>query len=85
MSPGIRKRRINPGSDRVIAAGYGSYRPLVPNVDDVRRAQNRRIDIVILKADLINDREAESKEMPLPSDLKVKQQVEKENLESITY
>lgn len=29
--------------------GYGEYRPLVPNEDDLSRAMNRRVDIVILK------------------------------------
>jgi len=71
--------------DRFSAAGYASYRPLVPNIDSVQREKNRRIDIVVLKADLVNDREAESREMPLPSDLRIKKQIEKENLESITY
>lgn len=71
--------------DRMSAAGYANYKPLVPNIDDIQREKNRRIDIVILKADLINDREVESREMPLPSDLKIRQQIEKENLEAITY
>lgn len=71
--------------DRLSAAGYGSFKPLVPNIDDITRAKNRRIDIVVLKADLIEDKEKESREMPLPSDLKMRQQIEKENLETITY
>jgi len=71
--------------DRMSAAGYAEYKPLVPNIDEMTRAKNRRIDIVLLKSDLINDREAESREMPLPSDLKMKREIEKENLESITY
>ncbi|MFW6211096.1 MAG: OmpA/MotB family protein [bacterium] len=71
--------------DRLSAAGYGSQKPLVPNIDDITRAKNRRIDIVVLKADLINDRESVSREMPLPSDLKVRRQIEKEQIESLTY
>ncbi len=71
--------------DRMSAAGYAEYKPLVPNIDEITRAKNRRIDIVLLKSDLINDKEAESREMPLPSDLKMKREIEKENLESITY
>jgi len=71
--------------DRFAAAGYGSYKPLVPNIDEVQREKNRRIDIVILKADLIEDKELQSRKMPLPSDAKTKSRIEKENLEAITY
>jgi len=71
--------------DGLSAAGYGEFKPLVPNIDDLTRAKNRRIDIVMLKADLINDRAVESRELPLPSDVKTKRQIEKENLETITY
>ena len=46
---------------------------------------NRRIDIVMLKSDLINDRAMESRELPLPSDVKIKEQIERENLEILTY
>ena len=35
--------------DRLSIIGYGEYRPLVPNEDDLSRAMNRRVDIVILK------------------------------------
>jgi len=77
------KKGISP--DRLSAAGYSSYKPLVPNIDDITRAKNRRIDIVILKADLIEDKEKQSRELPLPSDVKIKQQIEKENIETITY
>jgi chemotaxis protein MotB len=79
----IESKGISP--DRLSAAGYAEYKPLVPNIDDVQRAKNRRIDIVLLKSDIINDKEKESKEMPLPSDLKIKKQIEKENLETKTY
>ena len=71
--------------DRCSAAGYAEFKPLVPNIDDITRAKNRRIDIVMLKADLINDRANESRELPLPSDVKEKQKIDKENLETITY
>ena len=37
---------IPPG--RLAAAGYGEYRPLVPNTDDASRARNRRVDVLIL-------------------------------------
>ena len=77
------RKGISP--DRLSAAGYGSFKPLVPNIDDITRAKNRRIDIVVLKADLVDDKEKESREMPLPSDLKMRQQIEKENLGTITY
>ncbi len=71
--------------DRLSAAGYGEFRPLVPNIDDITRAKNRRIDIVLLKSDLVNDRAMESRELPMPSDVKTKKQIEKENLDSLTY
>lgn len=77
------KKGISP--DRLSAAGYASYKPLVPNIDDITRAKNRRIDIIVLKSDLIEDKEKESRELPLPSDVKIKQQIEKENIETITY
>ena len=71
--------------DRFSATGYADTKPLVPNIDEMTRTKNRRIDIVILKADLIGDKERQSREMPLPSDVKVKQKIDKENLKSITY
>ena len=37
--------------DRLSAAGYADSKPLVPNVREVNRAQNRRVDIVILRTD----------------------------------
>jgi chemotaxis protein MotB len=33
---------------RLAAAGYGEYRPLVPNADEPSRARNRRVDVLIL-------------------------------------
>jgi chemotaxis protein MotB len=35
---------------RVSAAGYGEFRPRVPNDTDDHRQQNRRVDIVLLNA-----------------------------------
>ncbi len=35
--------------ERLIAVGYGQYRPLVPNVDEEHRQRNRRVEIVILR------------------------------------
>lgn len=35
--------------DRLSIVGYGQYRPLVANDDNLSRAMNRRVDIVILK------------------------------------
>jgi len=37
---------------RISALGYGEYRPLKPNNTSENRAQNRRVDIVILTAEL---------------------------------
>jgi chemotaxis protein MotB len=34
----------------VSATGYGEYRPLVPNDTDAQKAQNRRVDIAILRS-----------------------------------
>ena len=39
---------MNPG--RISAAGYGEFRPRVPNDTDADRQQNRRVDIVLLNA-----------------------------------
>jgi len=36
-------------SHRLIAVGYADTRPLVPNNSPSNRAQNRRVDIAILK------------------------------------
>jgi chemotaxis protein MotB len=36
--------------ERLAAAGYAGYRPLVPNTDEAARARNRRVDILILYA-----------------------------------
>lgn len=44
----INENKIAP--DRISAAGYGEYRPLVPNVSEDNRAMNRRVDIVLLKS-----------------------------------
>jgi len=37
--------------DRLSAAGYGEFKPRVPNDSDAARARNRRVDIVVLSAD----------------------------------
>lgn len=37
---------------KLSAAGYGEYRPLVPNDSMANRALNRRVDIVLLRLDL---------------------------------
>jgi chemotaxis protein MotB len=36
------------GPERLCAAGYGQYNPLVPNTDAASRAKNRRVDIVVI-------------------------------------
>lgn len=38
--------------DRISALGYGEYRPISPNSSIENRAQNRRVDIVILTMEL---------------------------------
>jgi len=37
-------------TDRLSATGYGEYRPLVKNDSEAGRAQNRRVDLVILRS-----------------------------------
>jgi len=37
---------------KLSATGYGEYRPLKPNTSEENRAQNRRVDIVIMRIDL---------------------------------
>ena len=38
-------------SERFAIAGYGEFRPLVPNDSDENRAKNRRVDIVVLSTE----------------------------------
>jgi outer membrane protein OmpA-like peptidoglycan-associated protein len=38
-------------SDRLVARGYGQEKPLVPNVTAGNRAQNRRVQFIILEKD----------------------------------
>jgi outer membrane protein OmpA-like peptidoglycan-associated protein len=38
-------------SDRLVARGYGQEKPLVPNVTVANRAQNRRVQFIILEKD----------------------------------
>lgn len=40
---------------KLSAVGYGEYHPLVPNINEFARQQNRRVDIVLLKKDSIQD------------------------------
>ncbi|MBS3908363.1 MAG: flagellar motor protein MotB [Actinobacteria bacterium] len=35
-------------SSRLAVSGYGEYKPVAPNSSDVNRAQNRRVEIVVL-------------------------------------
>ncbi len=52
----IEKHDINP--QRLSAAGYSKYRPLYENNTSVRRAKNRRVEVVILNSTYKNvDRE----------------------------
>ena len=44
--------------ERLSAAGYGEYKPLVANTSPQNRAKNRRVDIVILKSDTRGQRPA---------------------------
>lgn len=49
---------------RLSAAGYGEYRPLVPNDSDAHRARNRRVDIVVLKEALAQLEPGSTEEAP---------------------
>lgn len=49
----LQKHNIAP--ERMSAAGYGPYSPLVPNSDEIRRSINRRIDIQVLKAPILKE------------------------------
>jgi len=44
----VQKGGISP--HRLTAVGYADTRPLVPNTTPANRAQNRRVDIAILKS-----------------------------------
>ena len=39
-------------AEKLSAAGYGEYRPVVPNTSEQNRSLNRRVDIVILRSSL---------------------------------
>lgn len=54
----IEKHRISP--ERVSVVGYSEYKPLVPNTSPENRAQNRRVDIVILTESVRNKKESKS-------------------------
>lgn len=43
----VEEKDISP--QKLIAVGYGQYRPLVPNLDEEHRRKNRRVEIVILR------------------------------------
>lgn len=44
----IEKKGIS--ANRLSVSGYANYRPLVPNTSEENRAQNRRVDIVVLRS-----------------------------------
>lgn len=46
----VENRGLDPA--RFSAAGYGEYRPLLPNDTAENRARNRRVDIVLLRTDI---------------------------------
>lgn len=49
----LQKKNIAP--ERLSAAAYGPYAPLVPNSDEIRRSINRRIDIQVLKSPILKE------------------------------
>ncbi|MEK9630066.1 MAG: OmpA family protein [Nitrospinota bacterium] len=52
----IEKMRFPP--ERMVVTGYGEFRPLLENTNDDNRAANRRVEIKILKALEVADKEA---------------------------
>ncbi|WP_102400921.1 flagellar motor protein MotB [Haloimpatiens massiliensis] len=47
--------------DRFTAAGYGEYRPIVPNNNDGNRAKNRRVNIIIEDTTTTDSKKGEAK------------------------
>lgn len=56
--------------DRLSAAGYAEYHPIASNLTAQGRAQNRRVDIVVLttRADTTNSSEENNTEKPSPGE-----------------
>lgn len=50
--------------ERLSAAGYGEYKPIAPNTDERSKAQNRRVDIVVLSTDSEKDEPKEISQQP---------------------
>ena len=59
-------------SSKLVAGGYGRYRPIAPNDTEENMAQNRRVEILISKSDQLKeeldkiyekDKEANEKEV----------------------
>lgn len=44
------EKKLSP--EKLSAAGYSEYRPIVPNISEQNKALNRRVDIVILRSSL---------------------------------
>ena len=58
-------------SDRFSAAGYSEYRPLVPNDSPENRAQNRRVEVILMNPEYVRESPAyepadEPQEVPEP-------------------
>lgn len=49
----IEENNINP--ERLSAAGYGEYHPVAPNDTKENKAKNRRVDILILKKEVVKE------------------------------
>ena len=45
--------------------GYGEYRPLYPNTSEENRAKNRRVDIVVLRAERSGGESGDTQAIPL--------------------
>jgi len=43
-------KEVNFDPQRLSTTGYGEYRPIAPNDNEVHRAENRRVDLVLLRS-----------------------------------
>ena len=55
----IKNENINP--NRISLKGYGEYNPIAPNDNDVDRAKNRRVDILVVEQRDKSDNNSDSK------------------------
>ena len=54
-------------SDRLTARGYGDSKPLVPNVTDLNRQRNRRVQFIITEQDPATPKDAPAAKPAVPA------------------